>query len=145
MPTPSVLLGISTGAVNIDGEKASKWKKHEDGNLESLSEENSEKLTKLHGSDNWYDWRIRNWGVKWNVSECRWEQLSSNTIRYEFDTPWGPPHGIVGRLYQLFPEKELGMTWFYDEPGMEVAGYLNRGDFELIKETPNVEVKNELK
>ena len=26
----------------------------------------SQELLKLHGFENWYDWRLENWGVKWD-------------------------------------------------------------------------------
>ena len=43
-------------------------------------------------------------------------------IRYTFDTAWGPPVGVIHKLRELYPE--VSVTAFYDEPGMEVAGYL---------------------
>ncbi len=34
----------------------------------------------------------------------------------------GPPIEICEKLRDMFPE--VGFSWFYDEPGMETAGYL---------------------
>lgn len=44
-------------------------------------------------------------------------------LEYYFDTPWGPPQGIFDALKERFPG--LGISWFYDEPGNMIAGYLN--------------------
>ena len=76
----------------------------------------------------WYDWRIENWDTKWDVHEVdieeeRWgsaNELESFTA--EFQTAWSPPEGICMRLRQLFPN--VSISWFYDEPGCQVAGYL---------------------
>ena len=81
--------------------------------------------------DRWYNWRNQNWGTKWDVAgnvdieEERWgadgnDELES--FEANFETAWAPPEGICARLRQLFPE--VHFSWFYDEPGMEVAGYL---------------------
>ena len=77
--------------------------------------------------DRWYNWRNANWDTKWDVAgnveieEERWkDELEGFTA--EFQTAWAPPEGICMRLRQLFPK--VSISWFYDEPGMEVAGYL---------------------
>ena len=75
----------------------------------------------------WYDWRLENWDTKWDVAgsveveEERWkDELESFTAN--FSTAWAPPEGICMRLRQLFPN--VNISWFYDEPGMQTAGYL---------------------
>ena len=70
----------------------------------------------------WWDWRVQNWGTKWNSYECALELDDLDMLRYTFDTAWGPPVGVIDKLRELYPE--VGVTAFYDEPGMEVAGYL---------------------
>ena len=40
----------------------------------------------------------------------------------EFDTAWAPPEEICYRLREMF--QDLTISWFYDEPGMQTAGYL---------------------
>ena len=39
-----------------------------------------------------------------------------------FNTAWGPASGIYDKIKEDFPD--VGISWFYDEPGMEFAGYL---------------------
>ena len=77
--------------------------------------------------DRWYNWRNANWDTKWDVSQSveieeeRWkDELESFTA--EFQTAWSPPEAICMRLRQMFPN--VTISWFYDEPGMQTAGYL---------------------
>jgi len=82
----------------------------------------SEELIKEYGFDNWYDWRIHNWGTKWDVDDVAVVDNDDDYISFSFDTAWGPPDGIHQELNNKFPD--LSITWFYDEPGMQFAGYL---------------------
>ena len=74
--------------------------------------------------DRWYHWNIQNWGTKWdiNADSVDIEYADSEQIEIEFDTAWSPPEEICFRLREMFAE--VNISWFYDEPGMEVAGYL---------------------
>lgn len=72
--------------------------------------------------DRWYDWNNANWGTKWDVDpEC--DHLDENSFECEFETAWSPAEGIFYALREQYPDVEI--SWFYDEPGMQVAGYLN--------------------
>ncbi len=70
---------------------------------------------------NWYDWSIDNWGVKWDI-EAEDYADDDDSIRMNFVTAWGPPSGVYNHIAENYPK--LDITWFYDEPGMEIAGYL---------------------
>ena len=74
--------------------------------------------------DRWYDWNVNNWGTKWEVSDVECDHWDGNSFECEFETAWSPPEGIFYALRQLFPDVDV--TWFYDEPGMMVAGYLGQ-------------------
>ena len=72
--------------------------------------------------DRWYHWQISNWGTKWEIAdvECDGDAYS---FTCEFDTAWSPAEGIFYALREQYPDVDC--SWFYDEPGMMVAGYLN--------------------
>ena len=74
--------------------------------------------------DRWYHWNIQNWGTKWDVTadSVEIELEDSEILEVSFDTAWSPPEPICKRLREMFPESTF--SWFYDEPGMEFAGYL---------------------
>ena len=48
----------------------------------------------VDGFDNWYDWRVQNWGSKWDVDtdnlEYR-EEDDQGIIQGWFDSAWAPP------------------------------------------------------
>ena len=85
----------------------------------------SKELIEKYGADNWYRWCVDNWGVKWNVtlSEEQDVQDEGDYLQYTFDTAWGPPYEIYNALAKKFPD--MSISWFFDEPGMQFAGYLN--------------------
>ena len=71
--------------------------------------------------DRWYHWCIANWGTKWDVSELCVEYADDEQLELTFSTAWSPPEGIIEKLREKYPD--LTFSCFYDEPGMEVAGY----------------------
>ena len=74
--------------------------------------------------DRWYHWNIQNWGTKWDVTaqNVEIEYEDDEQLEMSFETAWAPPEPICYRLREMF--KDLHFSWFYDEPGMETAGYL---------------------
>jgi len=79
------------------------------------------RLRKLHGADNWYDWSNQNWGTKWNSYHDEVEYDGEESLVYKFDTAWSPPEPVIHALRKKF--EDLSITAFYDEPGMQIAGY----------------------
>ena len=76
--------------------------------------------------DSWWDWRVQNWGTKWNIENTMiyYEDRDTEILEMEFDTAWGPPDKIYVAIKLKFPD--LNVSWFYHEPNMEVCGYLGR-------------------
>ena len=72
--------------------------------------------------DRWYHWNIQNWGTKWDACNVEIDYADESQIEISFDTAWSPPEPICARLREMF--EDIHISWFYDEPGMEFAGYL---------------------
>ena len=71
----------------------------------------------------WYDWNVANWDTKWDIAgSVEIDEQDSEIIEINFNTAWSPPEAICSKLREMFPD--LSFSWFYDEPGMEFAGYL---------------------
>ena len=71
--------------------------------------------------DRWYHWCIANWGTKWEPDMADIEYADSEHLQLTFSTAWSPPEGVMNKLKEKYPD--LSFTCFYDEPGMEIAGY----------------------
>jgi hypothetical protein len=73
--------------------------------------------------DRWYNWRNANWGTKWDAYSLEIDECDMpNGFEVTFETAWAPPEEIHSAISEQFDD--LSMSWFYDEPGCEVAGYL---------------------
>ena len=73
--------------------------------------------------DRWYNWRVNNWGTKWDCYDLTIDECDlPNGFEATFNTAWSPPEEICTALREQF--EGLSISWFYDEPGCEVAGYL---------------------
>lgn len=82
----------------------------------ATKEENLAKALRFTGSG-WYDWNIRNWGVKWDASN---ESLDTDLevmktldpeqndeLNYGFDTAWGVPEGAFLAMVRQHPELDF--------------------------------------
>jgi len=74
--------------------------------------------------DRWYSWNVHNWGTKWEIDKGSCDHFDGCSFECEFETAWSPAEGIFYALREKFPDVDC--TWFYDEPGMMVAGYLGQ-------------------
>ena len=72
--------------------------------------------------DRWYDWRVQNWDTKWDAYDVVVTDDDPENLEVEFNTAWSPPEAICNELREQYPD--VSISWFYDEPGCEIAGYL---------------------
>ena len=77
-----------------------------------ITQEESEALIEKHGSNNWYDWCLKNWSTKWNAYDVgEW-----NGNKLYFETAWSPPQNAMIKLSEQFPEATFILS-FADEGG----------------------------
>ena len=72
--------------------------------------------------DRWYDWRVQNWDTKWDAYDVVVTDDDPECTEVEFNTAWSPPEAICNAIREQY--EDVSVSWFYDEPGMEIAGYL---------------------
>ena len=72
--------------------------------------------------DRWYDWRLQNWDTKWDCYDVEVTDDDPECTEIQFNTAWSPPEAICNALREQYPD--VSISWFYDEPGCEIAGYL---------------------
>jgi len=111
------------------------WSKipNEDGQLPKVREHKNPKTGEVSfvttefpdgtNDSRWYDWNIANWDTKWDIAGgVEIDDYDTEQIEINFNTAWSPPEAICRKLRDMFPD--LSVSWFFDEPGMETAGYL---------------------
>lgn len=81
--------------------------------------EESAKLVAEYGSNNWYDWNVKNWGTKWDF-DAEIGKADDGSIYLHFDSAWGPPLEAMVKISQLFPEVTIRHAYF--ESGMCFVG-----------------------
>ena len=90
----------------------------------------------VDGFDNWYDWRVSNWGTKWDIDPKEGLEFTDNgdgtaQISGWFESAWAPPI----EAYNTFIEDMDGCSLVadYHEPGMDFAGFYDNGDDEYME------------
>ena len=71
------------------------------------------------GRDHWYNWNLRNWGVKWEARAAYekddFTEGDSDTF-YNFDTAWGIPNDAMLELSRQYPTATFELE-FEEEGG----------------------------
>ncbi|CAB4128773.1 hypothetical protein UFOVP225_75 [uncultured Caudovirales phage] len=50
----------------------------------------------------WYNWNVRNWGTKWEISEAHVIR-TDRELTYEFESAWSPPAEAINNLAKQYP------------------------------------------
>jgi hypothetical protein len=101
--------------------------------LESYLKENGLSFNKIKPTppellegNGWYDWRLQNWGTKWDLSEEEQrdvaDQLISESADFQatFMTANSPPIEAIAALSEMFPHDQFTLDYF--ESGCWFAG-----------------------
>jgi hypothetical protein len=148
IPMPEVLEGTrSPTPTEADLERYEK-----NGNEELLQEmkealEKSQKAIEECGYGNWYDWRLDNWGTKWNSYGFEFMTdvtENSKNISFTFDTAWAPPSdNFIAELSGKYPN--LSFEMYSYESGMEFAAHVlaSKGDVQQDEDADFYEIAKE--
>jgi hypothetical protein len=66
---------------------------------------------KSYGSCDWYDWRCKHWGTKWNASNCYIDDYGEDLLQIQFDTAWNAPIPIFRKLVERYPNDGFVFEW----------------------------------
>ena len=87
----------------------------------------NKELINKYGADNWYDWRIDNWGTKWGDYELTSSEINKEYngdewyINFAYTTAWSPGENeLANAICKHFPKLKAMIQ--YEEPGMCFAG-----------------------
>lgn len=72
--------------------------------------------------DEWYDWRIANWGSKWDLTDLDFfqEDWESGMVGCNFNTAWSPILPVIEELATQYPTLEF--QYQYYEGGSDYWG-----------------------
>jgi hypothetical protein len=76
--------------------------------------------------DSWYNWRLQNWGTKWEVDDISISQASDTCISLSFMSAWSPPIDALDKL--LEQDGIDSIVAHYYEPGNNFTGVYNNGE-----------------
>jgi len=107
-PTPEALVNVTCPPRAEGGETEEEFELRQKTNKE------------LYGATDWYNWRIQNWGTKWDACGTHISNYSDNELSICFDTAWSPPIGVLQKMGELYPELEI--TCYYIEEGVGFCG-----------------------
>lgn len=82
---------------------------------------------KKYGHSDWYDWRIENWGAKWNASDTTFNECGEDECELWFATPWDAVPKIVETLSAKYPELEIEYQFAEEQVGHYVGEYAFKG------------------
>lgn len=82
----------------------------------------------------WYNWRVHNWGTKWN-SKCAQfidadaiREFSGNHVEIliAFDTAWTEPTPIFAKLDEMYKDSDLSIHYeYYSFENWDIGCYTN--------------------
>jgi hypothetical protein len=88
----------------------------------------------VDGCNNWYDWSVKNWGTKWDVSTEGLEFTDNGdgtaTIEGWFESAWAPPIEAYNTFCDDMDNCSLEAS--YHEPGMDFAGFYRNNEDEFF-------------
>lgn len=109
-PRPEILTLFRIGWANDSdtGEEVRVWKELPNGTdaegnaitrVKAIPEDEAKEIIAEHGTLSWYDWSMREWGTKWDVSaeECEIRR-NPRSVTLFFTTAWSCPTPILEKL-----------------------------------------------
>ena len=83
-----------------------------------------------YGASNWYDWRVENWGTKWDIMEfynINRKEIGEDEseISLGFDTAWAPALGAYEKF--IDENSNCSLKAYYYEPGCDFMGEWDNG------------------
>ena len=116
-----------------------KFDKYNENELKELYElgERYYNIFKTYGYFNWYDWRLDNWGTKWNAYETSIGIPTQNSVRIFFQTAWGGVPFVISKLVEKFPKLEFEYKFADEDRGYNGGvgqGYNGEFEFDYLED-----------
>jgi len=108
IPTPKELIEVIYPCKIIPDEE---YKVMDKTKADMMAESTAKRLIETYGFLDWYNWRLANWGCKWDVSDYHLSRCSNNVFSCIFLTPWSPPECLYEKLKLRYPHLIFDEDW----------------------------------
>jgi hypothetical protein len=84
--------------------------------------------------ENWYNWRVENWGTKWDIGDehgVEPDVENHSEYFYDFETAWSPPLELFATIAGDFPGVRFELGWYEEQ--MYFGGLLIIEDGVIVK------------
>jgi hypothetical protein len=98
-------------------------------NTTSPNKESNQDLIDKFGADNWYDWKINNYGTKWGIYEGN--RIDDTNMFCQ--SAWGTPYKAFLKLSEVYPDVEISVQYADEDFGHNTGKYTCKGG-DLISE-----------
>jgi len=72
--------------------------------------------------DSWWDWRVQNWGTKWEPIDPDVNYIKEGIV-ITFDSAWSPPIQWLHTVHLDYPDLKFLLE--FEEPGMNFYGHVD--------------------
>ncbi len=79
------------------------------------------KMIEKYGASDWYGWRLKNWGTKWDTTDAELTTWEKHELIYNFETAWSPPIEWLAKASANYPTLHFRLE--YGESGNYFAGF----------------------
>lgn len=111
-PSPTKIVSQSEYDA-FDPESQPKWMGR------GITKQMSNDFIQKFGADNWYDWKLANWGTKWGG----YESARIDEVTFEFQTAWSTPTKYLEKMSEKFPEVTFEVKYAGEDMGYNVGEY----------------------
>lgn len=129
-----------------DSEKAEIKKRYKEDTFDEVIKLGHTALMNMakYGYPTWYEWRIANWGTKWDVCNPETPIIVDTEIKLEFQTAWNTPQPIFKKLAEQYPELTIVVEYADESWGSNCGVYEYANGHLVLEESRDEDFAREL-
>lgn len=96
----------------------------------------AEVINDIATKNDWYNWNVRNWGTKWEISEDQsylekpvtQTPLGDYSVVYRISTAWSPPMEALDKLAEQYPTITIALDSIDEGDCFAIGAYWSDGE-----------------
>lgn len=120
-PMPNELEGTSSPTKIVSQSEYDAQDNDKEGNMwgRGITRKMSNEYIEKYGADNWYEWKLQNWGTKWGA----YDSFRIDDVTFEFSTAWSTPTPFFEKISLDFPNVTFAIKYADEDMGYNVGEY----------------------